>query len=169
MAALGTSFATALPPGWRGIDLLASDTGELLGEPMSDALALAASGADQARPLMLCSLVAFTEDGEPLAAGLSVMLADRAAPVSRAPLTARSFEGCEVSAVTLPLGSGLRVRHLAQADVLAGSAPLEVLRIQYLIHTVAGLLTVTFVTPQAPRTGAWELLFDAMATTCEVS
>jgi hypothetical protein len=43
------------------------------------------------------------------------------------------------------------------------------LRVQYLIHTVRGLLTMTLTTGQAPHDAVWDELFDAMAATCELS
>lgn len=169
MAAGNVSFAIALPPDWEGIDLLSSEAERLMDTPLADALAAAARGSEQARLLMLRSLVAVTSAGEPLAAGLSVALADRSAPISQIPLSAESFDDAEVSAVILPVGSGVRLRRVAPAQVLAGVDPLEVLRVQYMLETELGLLTITFTTPQAARTLEWERLFDAMANTAELA
>jgi hypothetical protein len=163
------SCAIALPPDWQQIDLLDPEGEPVLDGPLAAALAHAAHGTDHAQLLMLRSLFALTANGQPLAAGLAVTLADPSAPVSSQPLTEETFAGREVAAVTLPAGSGLRVRHIAPAGVLGGSEPLQVLRIQYLLHTVHGLLTVTFTTPQAPRAPEWNSLFDAMAATCELA
>jgi hypothetical protein len=161
--------AVALPPDWQQIDLLDPDGEPVLDGPLAAALAHAAHGTGHARLLMLRSLFALTTTGQPLAAGLAVTLAEPSAPVSSQPLTEDSFTGREVAAVTLPAGSGLRVRHIAPAGMLAGSEPLQVLRIQYLLHTSHGLLTLTFTTPQAPRAPEWNSLFDAMAATCELA
>lgn len=168
MAAGNVSFAIALPPEWKEIDLLSSEAERVLETPLAASLAAAARGSEHARLLMLRSLVAITSAGEPLAAGLSVALADRSAPISQIPLSAESFGGAEVSAVTLPVGSGVRLRRVAPAQVLAGVGPLEVLRVQYMLETELGLLTITFTTPQAARTREWGRLFDAMAETARL-
>lgn len=165
MAAVNVRFAIALPPEWKGIDLLSSDAENLIGAPLSAALDVAARGAEHARLLMLRSLVTVTSAGEPLAAGLSVALADRSAPVSQVRLSDQSFDDAEVSAVTLRVGSGVRIRRVTPTEVLDGFGPLEVLRVQYLLETELGLLTITCTTPQAARTCEWERLFDAMAGT----
>lgn len=169
MAAGNVSFAIALPPEWKGIDLLSDEAEPVIGAPLAAALAVASRGGEHARLLMLRSLVAVTSAGEPLAAGLSVALADRSAPVSQVRLSDQSFGDAEVSAVTLPVGSGVRICHVAPAGVLAGAGPLDVLRVQYLLETELGLLTITFTTPQAARTTEWEQLFDAMAKTAQLA
>lgn len=163
------SFAIALPPEWQGIDLLDASEPSLLEDSVRDVLRTMADSGEHAELLMVRALVAFTESGQPLAAGLAVALADREAPVSAMPLTVDSFVGYDVAAVTLPVGSGLRVRRIAPAPVLPGHPPLQVLRIQYHVHTVFGLLTITFTTPQAPRNQEWEQMFDAMAATAELA
>jgi hypothetical protein len=162
------NFAIALAPEWRQIDLLAPDAGRLVGGPLAAALDLGARANPHARLLMVRSLFAVTPEGEPLGIGLSVALADRSAPVSSQPLQADDFQGCDVAAVTLPTGSGLRVREVAPGAVIDG-AEIPVLRVQYLIETDAGLLTITLTTPQAEWTAEWEQLFDAMAQTAELS
>jgi hypothetical protein len=153
-------FAIAFPDGWREIDLLAPDAGEMIDGALAEALATASRGSQQARVLMLRGLLAVTESGEPLGAGLAVTVAYRTAPVSTQPLNADGFAGGEVSAVQLPAGAGLRVRRLPQDGVL---------RVQYLLETALGLLTITFTTFQAAQTVEWERLFDAMAATAELS
>jgi hypothetical protein len=168
MAAENMSFEIALPEGWQDIDLLTGDAEEVLDGPLAAALAYATRGSEHARLLMLRSLVALTPSGQPLSAGLAVMLADDSTPVAQGPLTADSFEDADVAAITLPAGEGVRVRRVAPAGVLAGAEPLEMLRVQYLIHTSQGLLTVTFSTAQAPGAREWDALFDAMATTCKL-
>jgi hypothetical protein len=169
MPAGNVSFAIALPPDWAEIDLLSSEAEHVLDGPLAPALAAAARGSEHARLLMVRSLVAVTPDREPLAAGLSVALADRSAPVSQLSPSAASFDDADVSAVTLPVGSGIRVRHVAPAEVLDGVGSLEVLRVQYLLQTELGLLTITFTTPQAAPTREWERLFDAMADTAQLA
>jgi hypothetical protein len=169
MAAGNASFAIALPPDWKGIDLLSGEAEHVIEPPLAAALAAAARGSEHARLLMVRSLVTVTPEGEPLAAGLSVALADTSAPISHTSLSALSLEDADVSAVTLPAGSGVRLRRVAPAEVLAGVGPLEVLRIQYMLHTELGLLTITFTTPQATRTREWERLFDAMADTARLA
>jgi hypothetical protein len=158
------SFAIALAPDWQQIDLLAPEADRLIDASLAAALARGARGGPHARLLMTRSLYAVTPAGEPLAAGLTVALADRDAPVSSAPLEADDFDGAEVAAITLPVGSGLRVRHIAPDTTLDG-VEIPVLRVQYLIHTGLGLLTITLTTFQAARTDDWERLFDAMAQT----
>jgi hypothetical protein len=164
-----TDIAIALPDGWQDIDLLAGDAADVLGTPLAGALAEAAAGSPQARLLMLRSLVAQTPSGEPLSAGLSIAIADAAAPVSQEPLRPESFAEREVAVTRLPVGTGLRIRHVAPARVLAGRPPLEMLRVQYLLDTAHGLLTITFTTAQAPHAPEWETLFDAMVATCEIT
>jgi hypothetical protein len=162
------TFAIALPPDWSGVDLLSGEADQFLDRPLAEAVASAARGSDHARLLMLRSLVAWTPAREPLVAGLAVTFADRLAPVSAAMLEARAFEQSEVSAITLPVGAGLRVRHVGPASALAGGTSLEVLTIQYFVDTALGLLTMTFTSPQAPRARDWEPLFDAMAGTAKL-
>ncbi|MDQ6744869.1 MAG: hypothetical protein M3Z27_02445 [Actinomycetota bacterium] len=164
MAQRDISFAIALPPGWDSIDLLQADQ-PLIEGSVAEVLAGAARDGEHAQLLMLRALVATAPDSEPLAAGLSVTVADSPTPVASEPLDPDTFAGCEVSAVTLPVGGGLRVRQIAPAPVPKGAEPLDVLRLQYLTDAPQGLLSVTFATVQAPRAGQWEQLFDAMAAT----
>lgn len=154
-------FAISLPPEWADVDLLDPGIADGMPSELAQALAFAAKGTDQARMLMVRSLVAVTEAREPLAAGLSVALAGPGTPVATAPLRAEEFAGSEVSAISLPVGKGLRVRDFFATTV--GDLPVEGLRVQYLVHTEHGLLTVTFTTEQAAETEDWEGLFDAMA------
>jgi hypothetical protein len=100
--------------------------------------------------------------------GLSVLLADREAPVSSATLEDTDFGEAEVAAIELPVGSGLRVRKVQPGAELEGEA-IPVLTVQYLIHTSRGLLTMTLSTPQAASTEEWEEMFDAMARTAELA
>lgn len=159
------TFAIALPPDWQGIDLLSDEAEQILDGPLAYALAYAARGSEHAQLLLLRSLVALTPAGEPLAAGLAVTFAHRSAPVADTALCSGAFEGCQVSAIMLPAGAGVRVSRVAPAPILVATAPLDLLRVQYLIHTDRGLLTITFTTPQAPGAREWEPLFDAMAGT----
>ncbi len=168
MSAAGSvEFAIALPAGWQSIDLLAADAP--IEVSFARALGLAARGGEHARLLMLRSLVAPGEANEPLGAGLSVLYADRSAPVSSAPLEPGEFGDCEVTAVVLAAGPGVRLRRVAPAVVVAQAEPVPVLRVEYLIEAAQGLLTITFTTPQAQRTEEWEQLFDAMARTAELT
>jgi hypothetical protein len=91
------SFAIALAPDWQQIDLLAPEADRLIDASLAAALARGARGGPHARLLMTRSLYAVTPAGEPLAAGLTVALADREAPVSSAPLEADDFDGAEVA------------------------------------------------------------------------
>ncbi len=169
MSATEIGFAIALPPDWEAIDLLASDT-TAFDATVAEAIENARRGGEHAQLLMLAALMAMSPGGEPLSAGLAVTFADRDAPVAEASLTPESFpDGGDVTAVQLPVGSGLRVRHVAPAAVLGDGDPLPMLRIQYLLHTLQGLLTLTFTTAQAPHADVWDGLFDAMAATCELS
>lgn len=154
------SFAIALPTGWREVDLLGPDARTMIDGALIDALATASRGSDQARMLMLRGLVTITEGGEPLAAGLAVTVAYRTAPVSAEPLRPDRLACRDVSAVELPAGPGVRVRHLTRDREL---------RVQYLIETGIGLLTITFTTFQSAQTLEWEQLFAAMARTAELS
>jgi hypothetical protein len=158
----------ALAPEWQQIDLLAPGAERMLDGPLAAALARGARGGPHARLLMARSLFALAPGGEPLAAGLSVALADREAPVSEEPLRADAFDDAEVAAITLPIGSGLRVRELVSDTVVVG-IEIPMLRIQYLIHCRLGLLTITLTTPQAARTEEWEALFDGLAATAELA
>lgn len=168
MSAIETGFAIALPPDWEAVDLLASDTAAF-DATVAEAIENARRGGEHAQLLMLVALVAAAPSGQPLSAGLAVTFADRQAPVSDAQLTPQSFgDGAAVTAVNLPLGSGLRIRHVAPSSVLEGER-LPMLRLQYLIHTQKGLLTMTFTTAQAPEAEVWDGLFDAMAATCELT
>jgi hypothetical protein len=160
------TFAIAVPPEWRELDLLEPGAAEELGVPLANALAFAARGTDQAQLLMLRSLFAVTSAREPLAAGLCVALADPSAPVSQAPLSVDSFAGADLAAVTLPAGSGLRVKRFVPATV--GDLPVAALQVQYMLHTEHGLLTITLNTPQAAQTEDWERLLDALAATAEL-
>jgi len=168
MPATEIGLAIALPPGWEAVDLLASDTAAF-DATVAEAIENARRGGEHAQLLMLVALVAMSPSGQPLSAGLAVTFADRQAPVSDAELTPASFGGAEVTAVQLPVGGGLRVRHVAPASALAGDEPLPMLRLQYLIHTVQGLLTLTFTTAQDPHADVWNGFFDAMAATCELT
>lgn len=173
MSSDSLTFAIAVPPGWQELDLLDPAAEQAVGAPLAAALAGGARGTDQAQLLMLRSLVAVTESREPLAAGLSVTLAGPAAPISQVPLDPATlsaddaFAGAEVSAMTLPGGSGLRVRRLVPTTV--GDLPVLGLQVQYLLHTEHGLLTITLDTPQAADTEDWEHMFDALAATARVA
>jgi hypothetical protein len=160
------TFAIALPPEFHSIDLLDAENAAELGAPLARALGFAAHGTAQAQVLMLRSLYAVTSAREPLAAGLSVALADLTAPVSSAPLSDASFDDADLAAVTLPAGPGVRVRRLVPSAV--GGLPVAALQVQYLLHTEHGLLTITLTTPQAAETDDWELMFDAVAATAEL-
>jgi hypothetical protein len=168
MSATNVSFAIALPEDWQQIDLLAPDAEQVLDGPLAAALAFAARGSEEAQLLMLRSLVAIAGDGRPLAAGLSVALAGPSAPVSSEPLDVESFRGAEVTAITLPVGSGVRVLEVARTGARIAGEPLRMLKVQYLIDTVHGLLTITLATAQASAAEEWEQLFDAMAATSEL-
>lgn len=156
-------FAVSLPPAFNALDLLDPEVGKAMAEPMARMLDDAQRGDSPARVMMLRSLVAVTEKREPLAAGLTVMLADAQAPISSAPLHAEDLDGADISAISLPVGQGLRIRSLHPSAF--GELPIEALRVQYLIQTEHGLLTINFDTPQAAETEGWEKLFDAMAQT----
>jgi hypothetical protein len=160
------TFTIAVPAGWQELDLLDPTAAEALGAPLTDALAFAAHGTDQAQLLMLRSLVAVTESREPLAAGLTAQLAAPSAPISRAPLDADAFGDAEVSAIKLPAGSGLRVRRVV--PTMVGDLPVAALQVQYLLETEHGLLAITLDTPQAAETEDWEALFDALAATARL-
>ncbi|MGH2915266.1 MAG: hypothetical protein ACRDMX_09780, partial [Solirubrobacteraceae bacterium] len=134
-----------------------------LGAELSESLGIAARGSDQARVLMLRSLMAISSAREPLAAGLAVALAEPSAPVSEQPLEPETFNGAEVAAISLPVGDGVRVRRLVESRY--GELPIQALQVQYLVHTDHGLLTIAFTTPQAAETEDWEALFDALAAT----
>jgi hypothetical protein len=163
------SFAIALPDGWEQIDLLAPDAEQILDGQLAAALAFAARGTEDACLLMLRSLVTVAPDGRPLAAGLSVALAGPSAPVSSRPLDAEAFMGAEVTAITLPVGSGVRVLEVARTGARVAGELLRMLKVQYLIHTAHGLLTITLATAQVSATEEWEQLFDAMAATSELA
>lgn len=162
-------FAIALPDEWSSIDLLADDVPEWLGPELGATLAAARRGGRSARMLMLRSLVAHTEEGEPLTAGLTVALANSDTPVAEEPLEDISFPDAELSAVQLPVGSGVRVARLQRTPPLGDGGELEMLSVQYALHTSHGLLTIGFTTPQASHPQAWEQLFDAMAATAELA
>ena len=68
--------------------------------------------------------------------------------------------------MSLPAGQGLRVRE--EFPTAVGGLSVIALRVQYLLHTEDGLLTITFETPQAAETEDWEKLFDAMAETAQL-
>lgn len=168
MSTTELGFAIGLPPDWEAIDLLSSDTGAF-DATVAEAIENARRGGDHAQLLMLVALVATSPSGQPLSAGLAVTFADRDTPLAEASLRPESFGDAGVTAVQLPVGGGVRVRHVAPASALAGDEPLPMLRMQYLIHTQKGLLTMTFTTAQAPHAEVWDGLFDAMAATCELT
>ncbi|MGH2914258.1 MAG: hypothetical protein ACRDMX_04645, partial [Solirubrobacteraceae bacterium] len=64
------TFTIGLPPYWGSVDLLEPGNGTQLGAELSESLGIAARGSDQARVLMLRSLMAISSAREPLAAGL---------------------------------------------------------------------------------------------------
>jgi hypothetical protein len=161
-------FQIALPEGWTALDLLASDEDHLIDGKRGDALAAAARGSEHAKLLMLCSLVAYTPDGEPLEAGLSVALADSSAPISAAPLSELSVPDGELAAVRTPAGSGVRVTRMTETPALPELGRAAMLSVQYLLHTDHGLLTLTFTTPQVSRPDVLQQFFDAMASTGEI-
>jgi hypothetical protein len=167
-------FAIALPDGWRYVDLLAPDVAEWTGPELGATLAAARDGGAAARMLMFRSLVAYTPEGEPLTAGLTVALAD-GEPIASGPLedpkvSSGTFDepelsDAEVSAVTLPVGSGLRVTRLVDTPPLPVAGPIPMLSVQYVLPTAYGLLTIGFTTPHTSHPEAWKELFDAMAAT----
>jgi hypothetical protein len=162
------SFAIALAPDWQQIDLLDSDADQVIDAPLAAALQRGAHGGPHARLLMARSLYMATPGGSPLGMGLSVLLADQEAPVSAARLEDTDFGDAHVSAIELPVGSGLRVRKVEPGAEIEGEA-IPVLSVQYLIHTSRGLLTITLSTPQAASTEEWEEMFDAMVRTAELA
>jgi hypothetical protein len=162
------AFAIALAPDWEQIDLLDPDADQVIDAPLAAAMQRGAQGGPHARMLMARSLFMATPGGSPLGMGLSVLLADREAPVSSATLEDTDFGDAEVAAIELPVGSGLRVRKVQPGAEIEGE-PIPVLSVQYLIHTSRGLLTMTLSTPQASSTEEWEEMFDAMARTAELA
>jgi hypothetical protein len=164
---LDVAFAIALAPDWEQIDLLDPGADQVIDAPLAAAMRRGAQGGPHARLLMARSLYMATPGGSPLGMGLSVLLADREAPVSSATLEDTDFGDAEVAAIELPVGSGLRVRRLQPGAEIEGEA-IPVLSVQYLIHTGRGLLTMTLSTPQAASTEEWEEMFDAMARTAEL-
>ncbi|HET9105015.1 MAG TPA: hypothetical protein VFN55_16815 [Solirubrobacteraceae bacterium] len=156
-------FAIALPPEFNSIDLLDPGVTQSMPPALAQTLIDAHKGVQGARVMMLRSLIAVTEEREPLAAGLSVAIAAPDVPLAAQPLVAEDFEGSEVAAISLPVGQGLRVRDEFPTEV--EGLPVIGLRVQYLLHTEHGLLTITFETPQAAETEDWETFFDAMAQT----
>ena len=116
--------------------------------------------------MMLRSLIAVTEDREPLAAGLSVALAGPEVPLAAEPLQAEDFDGSEVAAISCRSVRACACATSSRPTV--GGLPVIALRVQYLLHTEHGLLTITFETPQAADTEEWETLFDAMADTAQL-
>jgi hypothetical protein len=166
---LDVTFAIALAPGWEQIDLLDPDADQVIDAPLAAAMQRGAQGGPHARLLMARSLYMATPGGSPLGMGVSVLLADRRAPVSSVTLEDTDFDDAAVSTIDLPVGSGLRVRRMAPGAEIEGE-PIPVLSVQYLIHTRRGLLTMTLSTPQAAvSTGEWEEMFDAMARTAELA
>jgi hypothetical protein len=162
-------FAIALPEDWSYVDLLDPDAAQWAGADLDSTLAVAREGGRSARMLMLRSLIAYTPEGEPLTAGLTVALAVSDAPVASQPLEELSLPGAELSAVQLPAGSGVRVRRIVKTAPLPEAGSIPMLSVQYLLHTSHGLLTIGFTTGQASHPQAWEQLFDAMAATAELA
>lgn len=162
-------FAIALPEGWRYVDLLAPDAAEWAGPELAATLAAARGGNPAARMLMFRSLIAYTPEGEPLTAGLTVAIAAGAAPIASSPLEHLGLSDAEVSAVTLPVGSGLRVVRVVDTPPLPEAGPIPMLSVQYVLHTAHGLLTIGFTTPQTSHPEVWEELFGAMAATAELA
>jgi hypothetical protein len=167
MNPMDVTFAIALAPDWEQIDLLDPDADQVIDAPLAAALRRGAQGGPHARLLMARSLYMATPGGSPLGMGLSVLLADREAPVSSASLEHADFGDADVAAIELPVGIGLRVRRVQDGAQIEGE-PVPVLSVQYLIHTSHGLLTMTLSTPQAASTEEWEEMFDAMARTAEL-
>jgi hypothetical protein len=163
------SFAIALPTDWEGLDLLGDAGVELLRPRVARLLLAAAHGGRHAELLMLRSLIARGSSGRALSAGLAVTIADTTTPVATQPLEADAFAGKQVSAVTVKAGSGLRVRHVSSAPALDTEETVDVLYVQYLLHTELGLLTLTFTTLQAPDAPEWEQFFDGLAATAELA
>lgn len=161
------TFAIALAPDWQQIDLLDPDADQVIDAPLAAAMQRGAQGGPHARLLMARSLYMATPGGSPLGMGLSVLLADREAPVSSASLEDADFGDADLAAIELPVGNGLRVRRVQDGAEIEGE-PVPVLSVQYLIHTRRGLLTMTLSTPQAASTEEWEQMFDAMARTAEL-
>jgi hypothetical protein len=162
-------FAIALPEEWSDVDLLDPDAAEWAGPELGATLAAAREGGAAARMLMMRSLIAYTPEGEPLTAGLTVALAGRDAPVSSEPFADISLPGAELSAVQVPAGDGVRVRRIVTTQPLPEADEVPMLSVQYLLHTAHGLLTIGFTTGQASHPEAWEQLFDAMAGTAELA
>lgn len=165
---LDATFAIALAPDWEQLDLLDPDADQAIDPPLAAALQRGARGGPHARLLMARSLYRATPGGSPLGMGLSVLLADREAPVSSTALEDSAFGDADVAAIDLPVGSGLRVRTVEPGAEIEGR-PIPVLSVQYLLHTPRGLLTITLTTPQSAHTQEWEELFDAMARTAELT
>ncbi len=161
MAEHTVEFAIALPAQFNSLDLLDPEVTQAMPPQLAEMMGAAAGNVEGARVMMLRSLVAVTEEREPLAAGLSVMLAAADTPLSSQPMTPEDFAGSDVAAITLPVGNGLRVRE--EFPTVVGDLPVIGLRVQFLVQTGHGLLTITFETPQAAETEDWEALFDAMA------
>ena len=159
-------FAIALPPEFNSMDLLDPEVTQAMPPALAQTLTAAHQGFEGARVMMLRSLIAVTEEHKPLAAGLSVAIAAPDVPLAAKPLVAEDFEGSAVAAISLPVGQGLRVREEFPTQV--EGLPVIGLRVQYLLHTEHGLLTITFETPQAAETEDWEAFFDAMAETARL-
>lgn len=156
-------FAIALPPEFNSLDLLDPEVTRSMPPALVHTLADAHKGFDGARLMMLRGLIGVTQERNPLAAGLSVALASPEVPLAQKPLEAEDFDGSDVAAISLPVGQGLRIRGEFATQV--EGLPVIGLRVQYLLHTEHGLLTITFETPQAAETEDWEAFFDAMAQT----
>ena len=161
----GLSFSVGIAAGWQDADLLDPGARALMGPALADAVHFAATGGTthEAELLMFRALVAVAPSGSTVGLGLTAMLAAADTPIARTPLTTDLFGAdCDVSAVTLPVGPGIRRRRIIPATV---ELP-RTFEIQYLIESGHGLLTVTLTTAQDPDAVEWEELFDAIASTC---
>lgn len=165
MSGLDVNVALSVAAGWEDIDLLDADNAAMLPESLVAALRVAAGESEHMRLMMLRALVALTPTEQSVGMGLAVTLAQP--PADDAPAEPPSpgslgLAGADVSAISLAVGSGVRVRRLVEP-----ARGLPTLQVQYALDTEHGLLTLTFTTVQGPHAEEWEPLFDAIASTCE--
>jgi hypothetical protein len=163
MAADQLEFAIALPEGWASIDLLDESGAELLDPSLARSLAEAGRG-ERGRLVMLRALLCAAGESLPVCAGLAVTMATTREPLPELS-AADTLAGYKVVAVTLPVGSGLRLSRVEPTEL---PGRIEVLKVQYLLHTADGLLGITFTAFQGARDPAWAALFDAMAATARL-
>jgi hypothetical protein len=163
-----TVFEIAVPPGWQQLDLLAKIPDPAVPSEAVEALAEASRLRGYGTLLLVRALVARESGVPPVSAGLVATLADpRTAPMS-ALSASDGFGNADVSAVKLPVGRGVRVKHVVSTEVLDGVLAPAFLSVQYLLDSEHGLLTMTFTTAQGQPSGEWEKLFDAMAFTAKL-